>query len=123
MFVSKHAVFLEKEFLLEEASGSKIELGKVQEPQMKADQPTCPDLICHTDEVIGESIETQTLRRSIRVWTIQERYRFLVDQDNDVTMIEDNEPTSYDEVLKSSESELWLKAIKSEMESMYTNQV
>ena len=44
-----------------------------------------------------------------------------MDQDNDVTMIEDNEPTSYDEVLKSLKSELWLKAIKSEMDSMYTN--
>ena len=38
-------------------------------------------------------------------------------------MIEDDEPTSYDEVLKSSESELWLKAMKSEMDSMYDNQV
>ena len=37
MFVSKHAIFLEKEFLLEEASGSKIELGEVQEPQMETD--------------------------------------------------------------------------------------
>ena len=123
VFVSKHAIFLEKEFLLEEASGSKIELGEVQEPQIEADQPTCPDPIPHTDEVMEESIETQTPRRSIRVRTVPKRYEFLVDQHNNVTMIEDNEPTSYDEVLKSSESELWLKAMKSEMDSMYTNQV
>ena len=41
-----------------------------------------------------------------------------MDQDSDMTLIESNEPVSYDEVLKSSESE-WLKAMKSEMDSMY----
>ena len=41
-----------------------------------------------------------------------------MDQDKEVTMIESNEPVSYDEVLKSSESE-WLRAMKSEMDSMY----
>ena len=32
VFVSKHATFLEKEFLLTESSGSKIELEEVQVP-------------------------------------------------------------------------------------------
>ena len=32
LFVSKHTVFLEKEFLLREDSGSKGELGEVQSP-------------------------------------------------------------------------------------------
>ena len=45
-----------------------------------------------------------------------------MDQDKDVTIVESNESVSYDEVLKSSESE-WLKAMKSEMDSMYDNQV
>ena len=44
--------------------------------------------------------------------------RFLVDQDKDVTVVESNEPVSYDEVLKSSESE-WLRTMKSKMDSMY----
>ena len=55
---------------------------------MKTDQPTCPDLIPHTDEVMGESLETQTPKRSTRVRTIPERYGFLMDQDNNVTLIE-----------------------------------
>ena len=38
-------------------------------------------------------------------------------------MIEEYELTSYDNVLKSSESELRFKAMKSEMDSMYDNQV
>ena len=32
MFVSRHATFLEKEFLQKESSGSKIELDEVQDP-------------------------------------------------------------------------------------------
>ena len=42
-----------------------------------------------------------------------------MDQDKDVTVVESNEPVSYDDVLKSSEYELWLKAMESEMDSMY----
>ena len=38
-------------------------------------------------------------------------------------LIENDEPTTYDESLNSSESDHWLKAMKSEMDSMYTNQV
>ena len=58
VFVSKHAVFLEKKFLLNENSGSKVELDEVHDPQMDMDQPTDPKSISHGDEVIGEPMET-----------------------------------------------------------------
>ena len=45
-----------------------------------------------------------------------------MDQDKDVTAVESNESVSYDEILKSSESE-WLKAMESKMDSIYINQV
>ena len=86
---------------------------------MDMDQPTDPESITHGDEIIEEPVQTQTPRRSTRVRTVPEKYGFLVDQDKDVTILESNEPVSYDEILKSSESELWLKAMKSEMDSMY----
>ena len=47
VFVSKHVVFLEKEFLLKEDSGSKVELDKVHDPQINMDQPTDPESITH----------------------------------------------------------------------------
>ena len=34
-----------------------------------------------------------------------------------------NEPTSYQEAISSLDSEKWLEAMKSEMQSMYNNQV
>ena len=46
-----------------------------------------------------------------------------MDQDKEVTVVESNKPTMYDDVLKSSEYELWFKAMESEMDSMYINQV
>ena len=46
-----------------------------------------------------------------------------MDQDKDEIVVESNEPTTYDDVLKSSKSELWLKAMESEMDSIYINQV
>ena len=40
LFISKNIVFLEKEFLLREDSGSKGELGEVQSAQTDVDQLT-----------------------------------------------------------------------------------
>ena len=40
MFVSKHVVLLEKEFLLREDNGTKGELGEAQSAQTDADQLT-----------------------------------------------------------------------------------
>ena len=116
VFVSKHAVFLEKEFLLKGESGSKIELDEVQDQQQDVNQPIDPMPITHDDEVIIEPKTTQGPRRTSRAYGPPERYGFLVSN-------EDNEPTTYEEVLKSSEIDKWLKAMKSEMDSMYQNQV
>ena len=45
---------------------------------------------------------------------IPKRYGFL---------IEDDEPTSYEEAMCDIDSERWLMAMKSEMDSMYDNKV
>ena len=68
-------------------------------------------------------LETQELRRSARTRRETERYGFLVTGDNDVMVVHDDEPMSYQEAMASSDSEKWLKAMKSEMQSMYDNQV
>ncbi|KAL8147723.1 hypothetical protein AgCh_005155 [Apium graveolens] len=88
VFVSRHATFLEKEFILEGNSGSKIELDEVQEAQTTTDQVETP---VQTEQ---PSVE-QPIRR---------------------TGIVSRQPESVD-------SEKWYSAMKSEMESMYTNQV
>ena len=82
-------------------------------------EPTTTEL---ADSVVDLPLE-QAPRIYTRVRTEPERYRFLIDDDQNITLIENDEPESYDEVLKSSECDLWLKAMKSEMDSMSENKV
>ena len=58
-----------------------------------------------------------------RIHTIPERYGFLISKHKNVLHIENDESTTYEESLNSSEVEKWLIAMKSEMDSMYINQV
>ena len=112
VFVSNHAIFLEKEFLLKENSGSKIELDEVQEQQTNIDQPIDPTPIARVDEVITKPKTTQGTCSTSRAYGPHERYRFLVTNEED-------ELTTYEKVLKSSKTDKWLKAMKSKMDSMY----
>ncbi|KAJ8759470.1 hypothetical protein K2173_007082 [Erythroxylum novogranatense] len=66
---------------------------------------------------------TQGLRRSNRIRHEPERYGFLVTDDDNVMLIDHNEPTTYQKVMESPESAKWLEAMKAEMQSMYDNQV
>ena len=105
-----------------ESSGSRIELEEVQDPQIEADEPIKPMAAEIADSAVDPPVK-QAPRRSTRVRTKPERYGFLIDDDQNITLLENDEPESYDEVLKSSERDLWLKAMKSEMDSMSKNKV
>ncbi len=54
------------------------------------------------DSVVNPPIE-QAPRRSTRVRTKPKRYGILIDDDQNITLLENDEPESYDEALKSSE--------------------
>ena len=41
----------------------------------------------------------------------------------EVMLLDHNEPTNYEEAMMSPDSDRWLKAMKSEIESMYENKV
>ena len=58
LFVSKHDVFLEKEFLLREDNGSKVELSEVQDALIDAFHLTEPEAVIHDDELITDSSKT-----------------------------------------------------------------
>ena len=51
------------------------------------------------------------------------RYGFLITDDNDVLIVDQSESTSYQEAINSPDSKKWLEAMKSEIQSMYDNQV
>ncbi|KAL0451190.1 UNVERIFIED_CONTAM: Retrovirus-related Pol polyprotein from transposon TNT 1-94 [Sesamum latifolium] len=108
VFVSRNAVFLEKDFpsdnqhdevLIEESSGEPLHNSTA------SFEPTV-----HTD---GAPI----LRRSTRESRVPERYGFV-----GLTSQLDNDLKTYGEVMSDIDSDKWLEAMKSEMDSIGSNQ-
>ena len=69
--------------------------------------------------IVEPTLVPQGPRRSGRTRQILMRYEFLITDDNDVLIMDQNEPTSYQEAINSPNSEKQLEAMKSEMQSMY----
>ena len=122
MFVSLRATFLKKEFLEEGTTVSKIELNEVQQEEKPIHTQTAiePDLIRSNPEPI-----MQPSRRSYRVSHPPNRYYGYLAQDGDPVELDENneDPITYMDAMQRSDSELWLGAMKSEMESMEINHV
>ncbi|PKI78603.1 hypothetical protein CRG98_000980, partial [Punica granatum] len=118
MFVARTAVFLEKEFLFKGKSGRKLRLGEVL-PQNDIDQSTGKVAEQPQGVVVRSSTQvTQEPRRSGRIRHEPERYGSLVTQDNDILLVDNDEPTTYAEAVTGPDSEKWLEVMRSEMESM-----
>ena len=73
MFVSKHVIFMEKEFLLEDG-GSKVELGEVQNAQTDVDHLMGHEYVIHSDEETIDPSKAQALRKTSRKRIVLERY-------------------------------------------------
>ena len=93
MFVSTNVVFMEKGFLLKD-SRSKVELGEFQDAQIYANHLTGPEAVIHCDEEIVDPFEAQALRMTSRTLTVPKRYGFIISEQKDVLLIEDDEPTN-----------------------------
>ena len=51
------------------------------------------------------------------------RYGFVIEDDNEASIIHDDDPMTYSKAVERKDSDKWLSAMKSEMDSMYSNQV
>jgi len=121
VFVARNGVFLEKDFISKRISGSKVELEEVRDTQTNNE----PDIEERDTSMVdaSENITQEPPRRSDRIRHEPDRYYgYLVTEDDDVVHIDD-EPTTYQEAMSSSESQEWEKAMKAEMQSMDDNQV
>ncbi|KAL8124185.1 hypothetical protein AgCh_011991 [Apium graveolens] len=105
---------LGKSLSLKETVGAKFELDEVQEAQTTTDQVETPVL---TKQPFVE----QPIYRSGRVSRQPERYYGLViENDNELSIIDDDDPVTYNEAMSSVDSEKWHSAMKSGKKSMYT---
>ena len=112
---------MEREFISKGTSGSIVQLEEIQDPQTSI----VPSMESQLDQqvIIEPTQVPQGPRRSDRTRQIPMRYGFLITDDNDVLIVDQSEPTSYQEAINSPNSEKWLEAMKSEMQSIYDNQV
>ncbi|KAK8669804.1 hypothetical protein V6N13_104573 [Hibiscus sabdariffa] len=109
-----------KEFLTNSGKGRNIELEEVQQQQVIEPEV---EGISQAVEENPTDLETQPLRRSTRERHEPERYGFLVTTHGDVILVDQDEPKTYQEAVASPDSEKWLEAMRSEMDSMSENQV
>ena len=121
VFVARTTLFLERELLSKKISGRTIDLDEDRVVQNNIEPKLENGHEVHQDV---PTLETQVVRRSSRARHEPERYYgFLLTQDDDVMLIDNDEPLTYQEAMNSPDPERWLEAIKSEMESMYQNKV
>lgn len=81
-------------------------------------------MVTQSQQTVVDTLKVaQGVRRSDRIRHEPERYGFLVTDNHDVLLVDQNEPTSYQEAISDLDSKKWLEAMKSEMQSMYDNQV
>src|SRR3954471_23283387 len=130
IFVAKNGSFLEKEFLSKEVTGRKVELDEVVEPSLELASSASPEVVPVAPTPIREeandddhetSIEVATEpRRSTRTRTTPDWYDPVMS-----VMLVDNtdDPATYEEAMLSPYSNKWQEAMKSEIGSMYENQV
>ena len=130
IFVAKNESFLEKELLLKEVSGRKVELDEVIVPSPELESgssqksiPVMPTPISEeandNDHETSDQVTTEP-RRSTRARSAPEWY------DNpvlEVMLLDHGEPINYEEAMTSPDSDRWLEAMKSEIGSMYENKV
>ena len=129
-FVAKFGSFLEKEFLSKEVSGRKLELDEVIVPSLNLESSSSEKSVhvmpTRTREEPNdddhETLDQLTTRprRSTRACSAPEWY------DNpvlEVMLLDNSEPTNYEEAMMSPYSDRWFEAMKSEIGSMYENKV
>ena len=130
IFVAKNGSFLEKKFLSKEISGRNVELDEVIVPSPELESSSSQKSVLVISMPISEESNdddhetsdqvTTEPPRSTRVRSAPEWYSNPVLK---VMLLDDDEPTNYEEAMMSPGSAKWLKAMKSEMGSMYENKV
>ena len=121
MFVARNGVFLEKEFLSKEVKGIKMQLEEIREVPETVSTPT--ESSRDEQGVIEPVVEEPAPRRSVRARRAPEKFTLLTTGQRDVLLLDNDEPKTYMEAIMGPDSEKWLGAMKSEIESMHGNQV
>ena len=86
----KACCFLEKDFLLREASASNVKLGEVQDAFIDASHLGKPKDVIHENELVANPSKAQAFRRISRICTLPKRYGFLISEQKEVLLIKED---------------------------------
>jgi hypothetical protein len=120
VFVAHNGVFMEKEFLSKEVSGSKVQLEEIQETLKNVSTPTDP--IQEVQDVVPPNVEAPAPCRSIRARRATKKFTLLTTEQRDILLLDNDEPMTYAEAMMGPDSKKWLGAMESEIESMHDNE-
>jgi hypothetical protein len=121
VFVAHNGVFLEKEFLSKGLSGSKVQLEEIEETLETVSAPTEDPQ--DVQDVAQTVVEAPAPRRFIRARRATDKLNLLITEEHHVLLMENDEPMTYTEAKKGPDSDKWLKAMESELNSMHDNQI
>jgi hypothetical protein len=121
VFVARNGVFMEKEFLSKRVSGSRVQLEEIQETPENVSALT--DLIQEVQDVVSPDVEAPAPCRSMRAHCATEKFTLLTTEQRGILLLDNDEPMTYTETMMGPDSEKWLGAMESEIESMHNNQV
>ncbi|PPZ05609.1 hypothetical protein C5P41_24865, partial [Escherichia coli] len=121
--ISRDATFLEQQFVQEGGKGRQIEL-----ELENSDQPTDQmDIDPSSQPIPVDETSTAVPRRTTRVSHPPVRYGFLHEEEQELSTHEEvdhgDDPLTYEEAISDVYSSKWIDAMKSEIDSMYKNQV
>jgi hypothetical protein len=112
---------MEKKFLFKGVSGSKVQLEEIQETPENVSAPTDP--IQEVQDVVPQDVEAPAPCRSIRGCHTTKKFTLLTTEKRDILLLNNDEPMTYTEAVMGPDSEKWLGAMESKIQSMHDNQV
>ena len=122
--VSLQNYFSGKKTVSKRNNGRKIDLDEDRAPKDNVEPELEPEQSVQDNVNDNTAQETQIIRRYGRPRHELERYYgFLLIDNGDLMLIDQDDPQTYQDAMNSSDTERWLEAMKSELESMYANQV
>jgi hypothetical protein len=106
VFVTRNGVFLEKEFLSKGLSGSKVQLEEIHETLETVSAPT--EDPWDVQDVAQTVVEAPAPRRSIQACRATDKLNLHITEERHVLLMENDEPMTYAEAMKGSDSNKWL---------------
>ena len=126
VFVSTNARFLENDYMNNFTPRSRVVLAEMNEPinEQPMDETRDDVVVLDTSQdTIQEMSSTQVPSRSVRI--VRPPIRFIGLGETYESILEESklDPYTYEEAMNDIDAHNWIKAMKFELDSMYSNQV